>query len=45
MTIREVSQECGYQDPNYFARLFRRITGIAPREYAARAVKGRKADG
>jgi len=45
MTIREVSQECGYQDPNYFARLFRRITGLTPREYAARAVKGGKADG
>jgi two-component system response regulator YesN len=37
VVVRDVSQECGYPDPNYFARLFRRVTGMTPREYAAQA--------
>ncbi len=44
VSIREVSRLCGYPDANYFARLFRRLTGHTPREYAARTVKGENTD-
>lgn len=44
VSIREVSQRCGYSDANYFARLFRRQTGQTPREYAARMEKGENSD-
>jgi AraC-like DNA-binding protein len=44
ISIREVSQRCGYSDANYFARLFRRLTGLTPREYAARVTKGEDSD-
>lgn len=33
MSIREVSVACGYTDANYFARVFKRITGKTPSEY------------
>ncbi len=33
LSIKEISQACGYQDPNYFARLFKNYTGMTPREY------------
>ena len=29
----EISAEVGYEDPSFFRRLFRRRTGLAPREY------------
>jgi transcriptional regulator GlxA family with amidase domain len=34
--IGEVSRAVGYEDPNFFRRLFQRYTGIAPRAYRAR---------
>ena len=33
MSIREISLACGYTDANYFARVFKRITGQTPTEY------------
>lgn len=33
LNVREVSIACGYSDPNYFARVFKRITGMTPSEY------------
>lgn len=33
LSLREVSRACGYRDPNYFARVFKRITGQTPSEY------------
>ena len=33
MSIREISLACGYTDANYFARVFKRITGKTPSEY------------
>jgi AraC-like DNA-binding protein len=33
LTICEVSTRVGYSDPGYFARVFRRKTGMAPREW------------
>lgn len=32
-TIKQVSADCGYSDPNYFARLFKKVTGSTPSEY------------
>ncbi len=33
LSVREVSIACGYADANYFARVFKRITGMTPSEY------------
>lgn len=32
-SVKEAGFRVGIQDPYYFSRLFKRITGIAPREY------------
>ena len=32
-SVRQVALLCGYDDPYYFSRLFRRHTGCSPREY------------
>jgi two-component system response regulator YesN len=34
MNIKEIAFAAGYQDPNYFSKLFRKITGVSPRIYA-----------
>ncbi|HEY9593352.1 MAG TPA: helix-turn-helix domain-containing protein, partial [Spirochaetia bacterium] len=31
--INEISFECGYADPGYFRRMFKRVTGLTPREF------------
>lgn len=31
--IKLVCRECGYSDPRYFAKLFKKHTGMTPREY------------
>ena len=33
MSIREISIACGYTDANYYARVFKRITGKTPSEF------------
>ena len=33
LSVREVSIACGYADANYFARVFKRVTGMTPSEY------------
>ncbi|MBQ7801984.1 MAG: response regulator [Oscillospiraceae bacterium] len=33
MGIKDVSVACGYSDSNYFARVFKRITGTTPSEF------------
>ena len=35
MSVGEVALSCGFADPNYFARVFRRWTEKTPREYRA----------
>lgn len=36
MSIKEVGFHVGYNDPNYFSRIFKRYEGIAPTEYVNR---------
>ena len=33
LSVRDISLRCGYTDSNYFARVFRRVTGQTPSEY------------
>ncbi len=33
-SIKEISSLVGYQDPNYFSRLFKRQTGVSPTEFS-----------
>ncbi|MCL1859105.1 MAG: AraC family transcriptional regulator [Oscillospiraceae bacterium] len=33
MPISIIANSCGYSDPNYFSRLFKKITGISPLQY------------
>jgi two-component system response regulator YesN len=33
LNITEVARKVGYDDPGYFARRFRRKTGMSPREW------------
>jgi two-component system response regulator YesN len=37
----EVSEQVGYNDPHYFSFVFRRSTGLSPREFRVRAQPGR----
>ena len=39
-SIKEVGSECGYSDPNYFSRIFKKSTGMTPTEYRERAGSG-----
>ncbi|MGG1312048.1 MULTISPECIES: AraC family transcriptional regulator [Cohnella] len=34
-SIKEVCYEVGYKDPNYFSRVFKKVTGVSPSEYRA----------
>ncbi len=33
INLKDISQACGYSDSNYFARVFKRLTGQTPSEY------------
>lgn len=32
-TIRQVAAEVGFEDPNYFSRVFRQVTGVSPSSF------------
>jgi AraC-like DNA-binding protein len=36
MRVQDVGFALGYDDPAYFARVFRRATGLSPGDYRAR---------
>jgi two-component system response regulator YesN len=40
MNIKEVAFASGYQDPNYFSKIFRKFTGLSPMAYAGEAKRG-----
>jgi two-component system response regulator YesN len=42
-SIKEISAACGYPDPNYFSRLFKKVTGVTPSAFASGA-SGERAD-
>lgn len=33
LSVEQIASECGVDDPNYFARLFKKIEGISPGEF------------
>ncbi len=35
-SIKEISIRCGYADPNYFSRIFKKQTDMTPREFKAK---------
>ncbi|AFG36380.1 helix-turn-helix domain-containing protein [Spirochaeta africana] len=39
-SIKEVGHQVGYQDANYFSRVFKRWVGVTPREYAGSSGQG-----
>ncbi len=34
--VKQTSYACGFRDPSHFARLFKRVHGLSPRELIAR---------
>ena len=40
MSVAQVAQEIGYEDPAYFSRIFQRHTGQAPSAYRALVMQG-----
>ena len=39
LSIVELSQKCGYADPLYFSKVFKKITGFTPTEYRKNHIK------
>lgn len=37
MTVSETAEKCGFDDVNYFSRLFKKKTGVTPSEYKKRS--------
>lgn len=35
LSVQEISSECGFSDASYFARIFKKYTGKAPKQYRA----------
>ncbi|MCE5189804.1 MAG: helix-turn-helix domain-containing protein [Eubacteriales bacterium] len=40
LNVKNICTEIGYNDPNYFSRLFKRFEGVTPTEYRDQNVKG-----
>ncbi|MBQ9915390.1 MAG: helix-turn-helix transcriptional regulator, partial [Clostridia bacterium] len=37
MSMTEIAGLCGFNDANYYARMFKRLRGVSPTEYRQRA--------
>ena len=44
LRIHEVAEACGYEDVNYFTRVFRRSLGLSPGRWRIKAKPGANAD-
>lgn len=33
MGVRQIAEACGYDDPKYFMRVFKRFSGLTPTRY------------
>ena len=33
LSVSELAEKCGYSDPLYFSRVFKKITGVSPSKY------------
>lgn len=42
MSVSEVGKQVGYQDPYYFSRVFKKLTGIQPSRYRGALAQGRE---
>ncbi|MFI8493144.1 response regulator [Peribacillus butanolivorans] len=40
--VMEVSEKCGFSDPNYFTRVFKKYEGVTPTQYQQQSLIGRK---
>lgn len=43
-SIKEITYEVGYHEPNYFSKVFKKMCGASPKEYR-KTLLGKKADG
>lgn len=39
-SIKEICYEIGYNDPNYFSRVFKKVEGLSPTEYKSKYIDG-----
>lgn len=42
INVKNISQEVGYRDSNYFAKVFKRIVGETPTEYRLHRIEGKR---
>lgn len=35
VSVKEAAARCGFTDPNYFAKVFRKVTGLSPSQYVS----------
>ena len=40
-TVTEIAIETGYSDSNYFSKVFKKYTGVSPKQYRERALRDR----
>ena len=41
-SIKEIAEMCGFSDPLYFSRYFKKITGVPPKEYKLTILENNK---
>ena len=44
LSIQEISNSVGFEDPFYFSRAFKEVKGVSPRQYAAQRRSEAKED-
>ncbi|GMK41909.1 hypothetical protein PCCS19_49680 [Paenibacillus sp. CCS19] len=45
LSLKEICFEVGYKDPNYFSRVFKKVTGVTPSDYRTNSSKGSDSQG